>query len=241
MHKYGIPTTSKKEPVLRILLAQPDSPATFVLLKMAPKHRLSEAIAANLAGARALHAFVAAQRASVQQRMQFRLLRFEQEKADLETLITGQREMKRQQEEVISVTNNTINKYEVLREQKSTALARLDQELKRLAEEEAALQEATRSLIESELFPLTKLISESIVKELHTILTNEAKDEKITGVVRSLVCVLKNTLHIDYVTVNVKSHWFLIELPRPLRRPSATHALLQWKVPGPGYRGKARV
>jgi len=67
-------------------------------------------------------------------------------------------------------------------------------------------------LLKDKLSLLTKEITESLMKEIHYVLSNESKDQKQIEIINGLVAILRNNKAVDHVIVNVSISVSIIEL-----------------------------
>jgi len=65
------------------------------------------------------------------------------------------------------------------------------------------LENRIQKLINKELMPLGQKITLEKITQIYTILTNQKKDQNLISVINSLIGLLRNSLNIDYVIVNV--------------------------------------
>jgi len=141
----------------------------------------------------------------------------EEEKKEYKHIIESYKQYQAVQANIISSYNNAINQTELQIEQKSQNLLILEQQTKLLKEKHNGLVEEISSLIGTELIPLTKEITEEVIKEIRNILANEAKDEALISVVNNLISLIKNEEKVDHVTVNVSDIVDLVELLDQIR------------------------
>ena len=71
------------------------------------------------------------------------------------------------------------------------------------ASQTKSLKDEIDGLIKEKLTSHTKQITESLIKEIHYVLSNESKDHAQIDILNATIAILRNTAVVDHVTANV--------------------------------------
>ena len=164
---------------------------------------LALAMAQTLKKAREIHAVLVVTESSRQCEIQKQIKNAEEEEIRLEKVIEQYKAIQKIHSDVIAQASNSINQGEALIEQRREKLTVLERELKTLQRTNEEYVDSIHYLIEGELIPLIREITEENISKAHIILKRDAKDPHLTGVITSMVGLLRNKLYIDHVIVNV--------------------------------------
>ena len=95
--------------------------------------------------------------------------------------------------------DETKNQIQIKEKEKSE----LEETLTSKDSQTKSLKDEIDGLIKEKLTSHTKQITESLIKEIHYVLSNESKDHAQIDILNATIAILRNTAVVDHVTANV--------------------------------------